>query len=103
MLAGTKLAEGAAGAQAGGARWSTRAGPTCSGQAYFVTDGQPTNLQSLLDGVLEGLGACLRAGGCMIRLFLSLRFPEQCLCCGCDVSTARIYSVHSTSFIFVRA
>ncbi|CAM9809112.1 unnamed protein product [Scytosiphon promiscuus] len=55
VLAGTKLAEGAAGAQAGGARWSTRAGPTCSGQAYFITDEQPTNFQSLLDGVFEGL------------------------------------------------
>lgn len=60
VLAGTKLTEGAAGAQAGGARWSTRAGPTCSGQAYFITDGQPANLQSLLDAVLEGLGACAR-------------------------------------------
>ncbi|CAM9717910.1 unnamed protein product, partial [Hapterophycus canaliculatus] len=55
VLAGTRLAEGAAGAQAGGARWSARAGPTCSGQAYFITDGQPNNLQTLLDGVLEGL------------------------------------------------
>ncbi|CAM9542431.1 unnamed protein product [Pylaiella littoralis] len=56
VLAGTKLADGAAGAQAGGsAGWNARAGPVCSGQAYFVTDGRPCSLQTFVDGVLQGL------------------------------------------------
>lgn len=55
VLAGRKLMEGAADAQAGGAGWSTHA-PVCSGQAYFVTDGRPCNLQAFADGVLDGLG-----------------------------------------------
>ena len=55
VLAGQKLMEGAADAQAGGAGWSTHA-PVCSGQAYFVTDGRPCNLQAFADGVLDGLG-----------------------------------------------
>ncbi|CAM9421603.1 unnamed protein product [Ectocarpus sp. 12 AP-2014] len=67
VLAGTQLTEGAAGAQAGGAGWSTRKGPVCSGQSYCVTDGQlgggdgeggsvqPGGLQAFMDGVLEGL------------------------------------------------
>lgn len=54
VLAGRKLMEGAADAQAGGAGWSTHA-PVCSGQAYFVTDGRPCNLQAFADGVLDGL------------------------------------------------
>lgn len=57
VLAGRKLMEGAADAQAGGAGWSTHA-PVCSGQAYFVTDGRPCNLQAFADGVLDGLGGC---------------------------------------------
>lgn len=38
---------------------STRAAPACSGQAYFVADGQPCNPQEFLDGVLDGLGAAV--------------------------------------------
>eukprot|EP00752_Nemacystus_decipiens_P006897 g6195.t1 len=60
VLAGTKLAEGAAAAsgQAGGGGWGTGgggAGPACSGQAYFVTDGRPCSLQCFVDDVLQGL------------------------------------------------
>lgn len=62
MLAGRKLMEGAADAQAGGAGWSTHA-PVCSGQAYFVTDGRPCNLQAFADGVLDGLGKRLALPG----------------------------------------
>lgn len=36
---------------------STRAAPACSGQAYFIGDGQPRNPQAFLDGILDGLGA----------------------------------------------
>lgn len=58
VLAGTKLAEGAAAAS--GAGWGTGAaacsGPACSGQAYFVTDGRPCSLQTFVDDVLQGLG-----------------------------------------------
>ena len=62
VLAGTKLAEGAAaaGGQVGGSGWGTgsaAAGPACSGQAYFVTDGRPCSLQTFVDDVLQGLGA----------------------------------------------
>ncbi|CAM9542570.1 unnamed protein product, partial [Pylaiella littoralis] len=32
------------------------AGPACSGQAYFIGDGQPRNPQAFLDGILDGLG-----------------------------------------------
>lgn len=64
VLAGTKLAEGAAaaGGQVGGGGWGTgaAAGPVCSGQAYFVTDGRPCSLQAFVDDVLQGLGACAR-------------------------------------------
>eukprot|EP00903_Cladosiphon_okamuranus_P007643 g7412.t1 len=35
---------------------STGASPACSGQAYFVGDGQPCRPQAFLDGVLDGLG-----------------------------------------------
>ena len=55
MLAGNKLMEGVANAQAEGGEWVTHA-PACSGQAYFVTDGRPCNLQAFADGVLDGLG-----------------------------------------------
>lgn len=54
-LAGVKLMNGAAVAQAGKSGWSTRI-PACSGQAYFVTDGQPCNPQAFMDDILEGLG-----------------------------------------------
>ena len=67
VLAGRKLMEGAADAQAGGAGWSTHA-PVCSGQAYFVTDGRPCNLQAFADGVLDGLGGCLAFPGVTVGL-----------------------------------
>eukprot|EP00904_Undaria_pinnatifida_P004178 jgi/Undpi1/13761/HiC_scaffold_9.g03412.m1 len=54
VLAGNKLMEGVANAQAEGGEWVTHA-PACSGQAYFVTDGRPCNLQAFADGVLDGL------------------------------------------------
>lgn len=46
------------------------AGPAPSGQAYFVTDEQPCNLQTFMDGVLDGLGKSASQGGtipiCMV-------------------------------------
>lgn len=39
----------------GQANWGRR-GPVCSGQAYFVTDGEPCNPQNFWDGILDGLG-----------------------------------------------
>ena len=58
VLAGTKLADGAAAAAAG--RVGGAAGPACSGQAYFVTDGRPCSLQAFVDDVLQGLGNGVR-------------------------------------------
>lgn len=36
---------------------STGSAPECSGQAYFVGDGQPCSPRAFLDGILDGLGA----------------------------------------------
>lgn len=76
VLAGTKLAEGAATAAGGqGVGWGTgaaAAGPACSGQAYFVTDGRPCSMQAFVDDVLQGLGTgrsvCdnVRSLGCFV-------------------------------------
>lgn len=56
VLAGTKLADGAAAAASGQVGGMGAAGPACSGQAYFVTDGRPCSLQAFVDDVLQGLG-----------------------------------------------
>lgn len=45
-----------------GAAGAAGAGPACSGQAYFIGDGQPYNPQAFLDDILDGLGA-VRCGG----------------------------------------
>eukprot|EP00903_Cladosiphon_okamuranus_P013710 g12766.t1 len=55
VLAGTKLADGAAAAAGGQVGGGAAAGPACSGQAYFVTDGRPCSLQAFVDDVLQGL------------------------------------------------
>lgn len=44
-----------------GANWGMR-GPVSSGQAYFITDGQPCNLQAFMDEILLGLGKLARVG-----------------------------------------
>lgn len=64
MLAGAKLLEGARSdpdAQAGNVGENSR-DPACSGQAYFVADGQRCNPQSFMDGVFDGLGEHLLEG-----------------------------------------
>ncbi|CAM9827518.1 unnamed protein product [Laminaria digitata] len=56
VLAGAKLVAGArSGAQEGNFGDNPR-DPTCSGQAYFVADGQTCNPQTFMDGVFDGLG-----------------------------------------------
>lgn len=62
MLAGAKLVAGArSGAQEGKFGDNPR-DPTCSGQAYFVADGQTCNPQTFMDGVFDGLGGRLLEG-----------------------------------------
>ena len=64
MLAGAKLLEGArsdADAQAGNVGENSRY-PACSGQAYFVADGQHFSPQTFMDGVFDGLGEHLPEG-----------------------------------------
>jgi len=52
---------GGGGGGGGTSNSSNMGAPACSGQAYFVTDGQPSNPQKFLDGILDGLGAVAKA------------------------------------------